>query len=133
MKENKSKAKKSLQLLLFFSLIMIFNSSIQIVINVLEDRPNWLILLLLIPNLIFIFIAIITSLDLVRKDYLTVFGRVDFKKGNIIKINTIDGEYKKFWVNKDLLKDIDENTEIELHYYKITKAVINIKNVKSWL
>ncbi|WP_433942811.1 hypothetical protein [Paenibacillus sp. SN-8-1] len=130
MKEDKSKAKKTLQLLLFFSLLMIFNASIQLFINVLQERPNWLILLLLIPISIFIFIAIIISLDLAKQDYISVLGRLNSRKGNLIKISTINGERKKFRVNNNQMKNIDENIDIELHYYKRTKAVINIENVK---
>ncbi|PYE41862.1 hypothetical protein HUB98_28645 [Paenibacillus barcinonensis] len=131
MKENESKTKKTLQSLLFFSLLMIFNASIQIFINVLQERPNWLILLLFIPLPVLVVLAIIISLDLAKQDYITVLGKVNIQKGNLIKISIVNGKEKKFRINKDRMKDIDVNIDVELHYYKRTKAVINLKNVKS--
>ena len=64
MKERKTKT--SLQLLLFSSLMMTFIASIQIFINILQERPYWLIILLFLPVPILIFTSIMISLDLAK-------------------------------------------------------------------
>jgi hypothetical protein len=124
---NERKTKTSLQLFLFFSLTMTLITAIQIFVNVLQDRPYWLVVLLFLPIPLFVFTAIMISLDLAKQDYLTLQGRLKNKSGNKITIKSIVGNDMKFRINNDQIKDIRENKEIELEYYKRTKAVISIK------
>ena len=130
--EREKETKTSLQLFLFSSLMMTFIASIQIFINILQERPYWLIILLFSPVPILIFTAIMISLDLAKRDYLTLRGHVKTKSGNKIIVNLQTGKDKKFRINNDQMTQmtsISEDEEIEVEYYRRTKAVIKIKNL----
>ncbi|WP_166243167.1 hypothetical protein [Paenibacillus turpanensis] len=127
MKDTKSKA--SLQLFLVTSLILTLTSSIQVFVNILQERPYWLVTLLLFPIPFFIFSAIMISLDLAKQDYTTLQGRVITKGKDIIVVRIEHGKDKKFRVKNDLINDLVEETDIEIQYYKRTKAVISIKKI----
>ncbi|WNR44073.1 hypothetical protein [Paenibacillus roseipurpureus] len=127
MKERQTQ--KSLKVFLFISLMMTFNAAIQIFVNMYEGRPYWLIGLLFLPIPVFIFTAIMISLDLVKQDYVTLRGRLVAKKGAKIILRPQLGEVRKFRIGADQMQEINENDEIELTYFKRTKAVVSIGNL----
>ncbi|GGH20088.1 hypothetical protein [Paenibacillus segetis] len=125
------KTKTSLQILLFISLLMTFITFIKGFVNTVLERPNWLVALQLSPIPIFMFAAVVISLDLVKKDYVTLKGRLKSKVRNKIVVKVNSDVDRKFTVKNDLMNDISEDNDIEIQYYKRTKAVISIKSINS--
>lgn len=128
----KSKITKTLKILLLLSVIFAFITLFQIFANIIGQRPVWLIILQIIPLPFFLFILTIISLDLVKQDYVTIKGKLVKKLEYTVGILIGNGEVKKFRVNKAFVKGINElklNQEIEIQYYRRTKAVTQIKRL----
>jgi hypothetical protein len=129
MKDRKTQTQTSLQLFLCISLLMIFITSIQIFVNTVLERPHWLVALQLSPIPMFSFIAVVISLDLAKQDYVTLQGCVKSKARNIIVVKVDSDKDRKFTIKNGLMNDISEDDDIEIKYYKRTKAVISIKSI----
>jgi hypothetical protein len=129
MKDRKTQTQTYLQLFLCISLLMIFITFIQIFVNTVLERPHWLVALQLSPILMFSFIAVVISLDLAKQDYVTLQGCVKSKAQNIIVVKVDSDKDRKFTIKNGLMNDISEDDDIEIKYYKRTKAVISIKSI----
>jgi len=129
----KSKATKSLKSLLLLSVIFIFIALIGLFTNVLVQRPiSWINLIPIILLPILLFILSMVSLDLVKQDYVTIKGKLVEKKVYTVGILTERSKIRKFRVNQEFVKEINElklDQEIEIQYYRRTKAVTQIKKL----
>lgn len=56
-------------------------------------------------------------------------GRVKSKVRNIIVVKVDSDKDRKFTIKNGLMNDICEDDDIEIKYYKRTKAVISIKSI----
>ncbi|MCR8656707.1 hypothetical protein [Paenibacillus endoradicis] len=129
MKLETPKRLKSLRLL---SVLFTFIALIGLFSNVLVQPPIWIILIQVIPLPIFLIILTMVNLDLVKKDYVTIKGELVEKKVYTVGILIENGNVKKFRANKEFAKEINElklHQEIEIQYYRRTKAVIQIKKL----
>lgn len=117
---------------------MAFITLVQVFVNVIEQRPTWLISILIIPVPVFLSITVIISLDLKKQDYISLQGKLIEKKGymnkgNFIKVMIIqDGKLKAFRINKEfdeVMNDIEIDHGIELQYFRRTKAVVQIRKL----
>lgn len=129
-----SRTTKSLKISLFSLITFSFITLVQIFVNIVEQRPIWLVALFILSLPIFIFTIIMISLDLIKQDHITVVGRLiekkDIYKGYKIKARMNDGNVKNFRINRDIdevIKDLELDQNIEMTYYRRTKAVTNIK------
>ncbi|MFF2889639.1 hypothetical protein [Paenibacillus sp. NPDC057967] len=94
--------------------------------------PTWIILIQIIPLPIFLIILTMTSLDLVKQDYVTIRGKLVEKKVYTVGVLMENGKVKKFRAHKEFVKEIKElklQQEIEIQYYRRTKAVTQIKKL----
>lgn len=127
----KLETSKKLKSLLFLSVIFIFISLSGLFPYVLVQRPiqTWILILQLIPLPIFLGILIMVSLDLIKKDYVTIKGQLVEKQEFTVGILLDNGNVKKIRVNKEFTKVISEmklHQVIEIQYYRRTKEVIHI-------
>jgi len=128
----KLKTIKSLKSSLLLSVICIFISLIGLFSNVIVQNaqiPNWIILIQIIPLPVFLIILTMISLDLVKQDYVTIKGRLVEKKIYTVGVLMENGKVKKFRANEEFVNEIKElklQQEIEIQYYRRTKAVIQI-------
>ncbi|OPH59670.1 hypothetical protein BC351_19505 [Paenibacillus ferrarius] len=125
---KKSRTNKSLIIFLVLSIIMTVISILQVIINMHELRPVWLIAILLIPIPIYVFVVVAISLDLVKQDYLIIHGRIITRSENKIVVQLLNGKMKTFRLKNDFLDAIDVENDIEIVFYKRTRAVIGLKN-----
>lgn len=123
------KTKSALKLLLFILLLMIFINSIKLVVDTVLERPHWVVMLQLPQIPILFVIAIVIYLDLAKQDDITLQGLVKSKVRNRVVITVESGIDRKFTIKNDRMKDIHEDDNIEVQYYKRTKAVISIKSI----
>ncbi|RJE83912.1 hypothetical protein D3P07_24180 [Paenibacillus sp. 1011MAR3C5] len=129
----KSKTIKLLKSSLLLSVICIFVSLIGLFSNVIMQNaqiPTWIILIQIIPLPIFLIILTMTSLDLGKQDDVTIRGKLVEKKVYTVGILMENGKVKKFRAHEAFVKEIKERRlqqEIEIQYYRRTKAVIQIK------
>ncbi|WP_151737337.1 hypothetical protein [Paenibacillus tengchongensis] len=123
------KAKPLLQFLLFFSLLMTFSFSVQVLVSTALDKPYWLIALQLSLTLICVVPVVVISLDLAKRDYVTLQGRVKSKVRNVVIVTVDSGKDRKFAFKTELMKDISEDHDVEIQYYRRTKGVISIKSI----
>lgn len=129
----KSKTIKSLKSSLLLSVICIFVSLIGLFSNVIMQNvqiPNWIILIQMIPLPVFLMIVTMISLDLIKQDYVTIRGELVEKKVYTVGVLMKNGKVKKFRAHEEFVKEINElklQQEIEIQYYRRTKAVTQIK------
>jgi hypothetical protein len=133
----KSKTIKSLKLLLFTSISFSFLALMQVLLNIIQHHPAWLIYLPLLLLPIFLFLTGMISLDLINQDYVTLNGKLIEKiklwnKSFSIKVSKDGGKIQKFRLSKDFaetLKELEVDQRIELQYLKRTKAVVYIGKI----
>lgn len=93
----------------------------------LDQKPLWLFILQIVPLPIFLVLLSMICLDLYQKDYVTIKGELIEKKEYTVWILTENGKVKKFRANEaSEIKELNLHQEIEIQYYKRTKAVIQI-------
>jgi hypothetical protein len=107
-------------------------TSLLLFVNLIEDRPYWLIFLLSMPVPVYLVTGIIISLDLIKKDCVVFHGRLHIKGSNAISVKMNDGRSERFRVNKTIIKDLRNKTDVEVEFFKRTRAVkgIRTKNVE---
>ncbi|MFC3750726.1 hypothetical protein [Paenibacillus sp. GCM10012306] len=127
MKERTAKTK--LQIVMFMSLMFIIISLMQLFASILLERPTWVLIVQFFPIPIFVVIAIVIILDLAKQGFMIFQGQLVNRRGNIVIVKTSDGREMKFKITTDQMKEIQNDKDIEIRYYKRTKAVINITNV----
>jgi len=127
-----SKTVKSIKATIFLSVVIIFLSLSGAFSNYIlqvTNIPLWIIVIQIIPLPVFFIILIMNSFDLIKRDYVTARGKLVAKKIYTVEILMENGEVKKFRANDDFVKEINQlelQQEIEIQFYKRTKAVIQI-------
>ncbi|TXK78383.1 hypothetical protein [Paenibacillus sp. N3.4] len=124
----KRRTDRSLTLFVILSMIMTFISALQVAANMYEGRPVWFIDILLIPIPIFAFMTVVIFLDLVKQDYLTLQGRIKARSENKIVVHVGNGKMKTFRLRNEYVDAVDVENDIEIIFYKRTRAVIGLTN-----
>ncbi|OBZ14468.1 hypothetical protein A8L34_11055 [Bacillus sp. FJAT-27264] len=122
-------AKSTLQVFLFISIVFIITSSIQLLLNIVQERPTWLLTLVSLPIPMFVFLAVVIILDLAKQDFMVLKGRLTTVNGNKVVLKISNGRVKKFNITSRQIRELEKDKDIEITYYKRTKTVINVTNI----
>ena len=123
---NKLNTKKDLKTHFFVLIAQCLIGSWFIFYNTYYTHLIFMVYLLVPTILALIFITILIGLDLTMKDWIVLKAKLIAKGHNQITVEDLQGNVKKFRLKNIYIKDIQEKDYIEIHYYKRTKAVINI-------
>ncbi|NUU64297.1 hypothetical protein [Paenibacillus agri] len=122
-------AKSTLQVFLFISIVFIITSLIQLLLNIVQERPAWVLTLVSLPLPMFVFLAVVIILDLAKQDFMILKGRLTTIRGNKVIVKTSNEREKKFNITSNQMRELEKDKDIEITYYKRTKTVINVTNV----
>ncbi|MFE4711726.1 hypothetical protein ACFRAM_12700 [Paenibacillus sp. NPDC056722] len=122
-------AKSTLKVFLFISIVFIITSSIQLLLNIVQEGPAWVLTLVSLPIPMFVFLAVVIILDLAKQDIITLQGRLTTVNGNKVVLKISNGRVKKFNITSRQMRELEKDKDIEITYYKRTKTVINVTNV----
>ncbi|MFF2015899.1 hypothetical protein [Paenibacillus sp. NPDC058177] len=122
-------AKSTLKVFLFISIVFIITSSIQLLLNIVQESPAWVLTLVSLPIPMFVFLAVVIILDLAKQDFMILKGRLTTVNGNKVVLKISNGRVKKFNITSKQMRELEKDKDIEITYYKRTKTVINVTNV----
>jgi len=120
---------KKLKALLFVCATFAFIQLIGLFTNMLLSYPLWITLSQCITLLLFLVLIAVIALDLVKQDVVTIKGNLVEKNVYTVGISIGNEKVKKFRANEEFKEKISElqlQQEIEIKYYRRTKAVTEI-------
>jgi len=98
-----------------------------IIVNEIESRIVGVVVVLCAAILVLLYMAIVTALDLIKRDLRTVTGKVIQYRNSTLMVEDTIGNTYKLKIFRRHINEIKENQTFEVEYYKRTKAVNRYK------